>query len=372
VNERAVVEQETEHPAAKVPEVTLLFWVLKLAATTLGETGGDTLSMTMNLGYLTSTAIFGALFAACVAAQIRAKHFHPFLYWFTIVATTTVGTTLADFADRSLGIGYTGGSALLLVLLLGSLFVWYRTLGTVAVDTIRTPKAEVFYWVTIMFSQTLGTALGDWTADSAGLGYTGRGGDLRLAARPARGALFLDAHLAHVPVLGGVHPDAADGRGARRLPRQAREPRRPRAQPSARIGCIVRVHDGPVAGVQAAPRTVEPLSTPPHAGLLGAIGNTAIVRLGRVVPPRCATVLVKLEFQNPTGSLKDRMALAVISRAEADGRLRPGDTVVEYTGGSTGASLALVCAARATRSASSAPMRSAPRSSTRWPRSAPS
>jgi len=173
VNETAVVEQETEHPAAKVPEVTLLFWVLKLAATTLGETGGDTLSMTMNLGYLTSTAIFGALFAACVAAQIKAKRFHPFLYWFTIVATTTVGTTLADFADRSLGIGYTGGSALLLVLLLGSLFVWYRTLGTVAVDTIRTPKAEVFYWVTIMFSQTLGTALGDWTADSAGLGYTG-------------------------------------------------------------------------------------------------------------------------------------------------------------------------------------------------------
>ena len=146
MNETAVVEQETEHPAAKVPEVTLLFWVLKLAATTLGETGGDTLSMTMNLGYLTSTAIFGALFAACVAAQIKAKHFHPFLYWFTIVATTTVGTTLADFADRSLGIGYTGGSALLLVLLLGSLFVWYRTLGT---------------------------ALGDWTADSAGLGYTG-------------------------------------------------------------------------------------------------------------------------------------------------------------------------------------------------------
>jgi uncharacterized membrane-anchored protein len=167
------MSERADQGAVKVPEVTLLFWVLKLTATTLGETGGDTLSMTMKLGYLASTGIFGVLFAVCVAAQIKAERFHPFLYWFTIVATTTVGTTLADFADRSLHIGYTGGSTLLLVLLLSSLFVWYRTLGTVAVNTISTPKAEVFYWVTIMFSQTLGTALGDWTADSAGLGYTG-------------------------------------------------------------------------------------------------------------------------------------------------------------------------------------------------------
>jgi uncharacterized membrane-anchored protein len=162
-----------KHALAKVPELTLAFWIIKIAATTLGETGGDALSMSMNLGYLMSTFIFAAVFAVAVIAQIKADRFQPALYWITIIATTTVGTTLADFADRSLHIGYTGGSTLLLVLLLSSLFVWYRTLGTVAVNTISTPKAEVFYWVTIMFSQTLGTALGDWTADSAGLGYTG-------------------------------------------------------------------------------------------------------------------------------------------------------------------------------------------------------
>jgi uncharacterized membrane-anchored protein len=158
---------------AKVPAVTAAFWVLKIAATTLGETGGDAVSMSMKLGYLAATAIFAVIFAVFVIAQIRAKHFHPVLYWATIVATTTVGTTLADFATRSLGIGYTGGSLLLLALLLGSLAVWHRTLGSVSIDTVRTPREEWFYWVTIMFSQTLGTALGDWTADSAGLGYTG-------------------------------------------------------------------------------------------------------------------------------------------------------------------------------------------------------
>jgi uncharacterized membrane-anchored protein len=158
---------------AKVPEVTLLFWIIKIAATTLGETGGDAVSMSMKLGYLVGTGIFAAVFLVAVLAQIRARAFHPFLYWTTIIATTTVGTTLADFADRSLGIGYAGGSALLLVLLLASLFVWHRTMGSVSVGTIHTPKAEAFYWVTIMFSQTLGTALGDWTADSAGFGYTG-------------------------------------------------------------------------------------------------------------------------------------------------------------------------------------------------------
>ncbi len=158
---------------SKVPEVALAFWIIKIAATTLGETGGDAVSMSMNLGYLVGTAIFGVLFAVAVIAQIRAKKFHPFLYWTTIVATTTVGTTLADFADRSLGIGYAGGTTILLALLLGSLFVWHRTLGSVSVDTVSSPKAEMFYWVTIMFSQTLGTALGDWTADTAGLGYLG-------------------------------------------------------------------------------------------------------------------------------------------------------------------------------------------------------
>ncbi|NEX22651.1 hypothetical protein G3480_20470 [Thiorhodococcus mannitoliphagus] len=162
-----------ETALSKVPEVTLLFWVIKIAATTLGETGGDAVSMSMNLGYLVGTLIFAGVFLVAVAAQIKAKGFHPWLYWTTIIATTTVGTTLADFADRSLGIGYAGGSSLLLLLLIASLALWYRTLGSLSVESIRTPKAEMFYWVTIMFSQTLGTALGDWTADTAGLGYEG-------------------------------------------------------------------------------------------------------------------------------------------------------------------------------------------------------
>jgi uncharacterized membrane-anchored protein len=158
---------------SKVPEVTLIFWVIKIAATTLGETGGDTVSMSMNLGYLVGSAIFAAIFTAAVAAQIRAKRFHPWLYWATIIATTMVGTTLADFADRSLGIGYTGGSSLLLALLMASLAVWYWSLGSVSIHTVSSPRVEIFYWITIMFSQTLGTALGDWTADTADLGYTG-------------------------------------------------------------------------------------------------------------------------------------------------------------------------------------------------------
>jgi len=156
---------------SKVPEVTLIFWIIKILATTLGETGGDAVSMSMNLGYLLSTGIFAILFAVSVVVQISAGKFHPFIYWTTIIATTTVGTTLADFADRSLGIGYAGGSSLLLTLLLASLFVWHRALGSVAVDTVSSPKSEMFYWVTIMFSQTLGTALGDWTADTEALGY---------------------------------------------------------------------------------------------------------------------------------------------------------------------------------------------------------
>lgn len=162
-----------EKALGKVPEVTLAFWIIKIAATTLGETAGDAVSMSMNLGYLIGTAIFLAVFLTAVFAQIKAKKFQPFLYWATIIATTTVGTTLADFADRSLGIGYAGGSTLLIALLCGSLFIWHRTLGSVSVSTVSSPKAEIFYWVTIMFSQTLGTALGDWTADTAGLGYTG-------------------------------------------------------------------------------------------------------------------------------------------------------------------------------------------------------
>lgn len=162
-----------ENPLAKVPAVTLTFWIIKIAATTLGETGGDAASMSMNLGYLVSTAIFAVIFLLAVSVQISSKRFHPAVYWLTIVATTTVGTTLADFADRSLGIGYAGGTALLLFLLATSLFIWYQTMGSISVGTVSAPKAEMFYWVTIMFSQTLGTALGDWTADSAGLGYLG-------------------------------------------------------------------------------------------------------------------------------------------------------------------------------------------------------
>lgn len=181
------METQQQNALSKVPEVTLLFWTLKVLATTLGETGGDALSMSMHLGYLVSTGIFAVIFLAAVLAQIAARRFHPLLYWTTIIATTTLGTTLADFADRSLGIGYPGGSALLLALLIASLAVWHRTLGSIAVDTVSTPKVEAFYWVTIMFSQTLGTALGDWTADSAGLGYAG-------------GALLFGALLAGIAV----------------------------------------------------------------------------------------------------------------------------------------------------------------------------
>lgn len=158
---------------SKVPAVTLGFWVIKILATTLGETGGDTVSMTMKLGYLAGTAIFVALLVLMVILQVRAKRFHPLLYWATIIASTTAGTTLADFATRSLGIGYTGGSALLLTAVLGSLAAWKLTLGSVSSDRITEPKVELFYWLTITLSQTLGTALGDWTADTGGLGYLG-------------------------------------------------------------------------------------------------------------------------------------------------------------------------------------------------------
>lgn len=153
--------------------MTLGFWAIKILATTLGETGGDTVSMTLDLGYLVGTAIFLALLIGFVITQIRARGFHPWLYWATIIASTTAGTTLADFADRSLGIGYTGGSALLLASVFASLAAWRFTLGTVSVDSVTAPPAEAFYWLTITLSQTLGTALGDWAADDGGLGYVG-------------------------------------------------------------------------------------------------------------------------------------------------------------------------------------------------------
>jgi len=160
-------------PTTKVPDVTLTFWLIKIAATTLGETAGDALSMTMQLGYAVSTAIFFAFFASAVAVQIRAKVFHPLLYWLVIVATTTVGTTMADYADRSLGIGYVGGSLVLFTILMVVLAAWRWSTGSVSVRNIATPKAEWFYWLTILFSNTLGTALGDFLADTSGLGYEG-------------------------------------------------------------------------------------------------------------------------------------------------------------------------------------------------------
>jgi len=158
--------------SSKVPEVTLVFWVIKIAATTLGETGGDTLSMTLNLGYAVSSAIFFTFFLVAATSQIAVRRFHRFLYWATIVATTTLGTTMADFADRSLGIGYTGGSLILFAMLMAVLGLWRLSIGTVAVTHIASPKVEAFYWTAILFSNTLGTALGDWLADS-GPGYEG-------------------------------------------------------------------------------------------------------------------------------------------------------------------------------------------------------
>ena len=162
----------TEDIASKVPAVTLGFWVIKILATTLGETGGDTVSMTLGWGYLAGTAIFLVALLVLVAIQIAAETFRPFLYWATIVASTTVGTTMADFADRSLGIGYVGGSLILFACVMAVLALWYRSQGSISVDTVNTPKVEAFYWAAITFSQTLGTALGDWVAD-AGLGYGG-------------------------------------------------------------------------------------------------------------------------------------------------------------------------------------------------------
>jgi uncharacterized membrane-anchored protein len=182
--------------AAKVPAVTLLFWIVKVAATTLGETGGDTVSMTLGLGYLLATLIFLSVFIALAAAQISARRFYGWLYWATIVASTTAGTTLADFADRSLGIGYPGGSLLLLACVLGSLGLWYAVAGSVSVTSVSTPRVEAFYWITITFSQTLGTALGDWVAD-AGLGFGG-GALLFSALLAVVAAAYYRTRISHV------------------------------------------------------------------------------------------------------------------------------------------------------------------------------
>jgi uncharacterized membrane-anchored protein len=158
---------------SKVPEVTLIFWLIKILATTLGETGGDALSMSADLGYALSSLVFIGIFVVAATLQISARAFHPLLYWIVVIATTTAGTTMADFADRSLGIGYPGGASLLFVLLIASLSFWYWSEGTISINTITAPRVEIFYWVSILFSQTLGTALGDWMADTNGLGYEG-------------------------------------------------------------------------------------------------------------------------------------------------------------------------------------------------------
>lgn len=215
---------------SKVPQVTLLFWVIKILATTLGETGGDSLTMSFlgettghanPYGYLIGTAIFGVIFFVAVGLQIKAQKFYPFLYWLTIIATTTVGTTLADYVTRSIGIGYAGGSAILFVMLLGSLAWWKKAMGSVAVETVSEPKAEMFYWLTILFSQTLGTALGDWVADDVGLnlGYSGAaylfGGILLVVAglylwtKVSRPLLFWAAFIITRP-LGAVVGDFLD------------------------------------------------------------------------------------------------------------------------------------------------------------------
>lgn len=166
-------DRAVSYTLSKVPQVTLAFWIIKIAATTLGETGGDAVSMTLNLGYAVSTAIFMVFFLMAVTAQVRAKAFHPFLYWTVIVATTTVGTTMADYATRSLGVGYVGGSIILFIMLMLVLALWRFSIGSVSVNRITSPKAELFYWVTILSSNTLGTALGDFLADTPGFGYEG-------------------------------------------------------------------------------------------------------------------------------------------------------------------------------------------------------
>jgi uncharacterized membrane-anchored protein len=216
---RADAQVADDGELSKVAAVTITFWIIKILCTTLGETGGDAVTMSMNLGYAVGTSIFAVIFLVAVIAQVYAKKFHPFLYWFTIVATTTVGTTMADLADRSEGLGYAWGSALLLALVLASLGLWYWTTGNVSVGTVSSPKSETFYWVTIMFSQTLGTALGDWAADDAGLGYLGGvavfGGALLIVAalhfltKISKTALFWAAFILTRP-LGAVSGDLFD------------------------------------------------------------------------------------------------------------------------------------------------------------------
>ena len=191
------MDEASRQTLSKIPAVTLGFWIIKILATTLGETGGDTVSMTMDLGYLVGTAIFLSILLVLMWLQIRARKFHPFLYWATIIASTTAGTTMADFATRSMGFGYLGGTLLLLACVIASLGIWYWSLGTISVESVRSAKAELFYWITITFSQTLGTAMGDWAADTGGLGYAG-GAFAFAAALTAIAALYYLTRTSHV------------------------------------------------------------------------------------------------------------------------------------------------------------------------------
>src|ERR1700761_8279143 len=240
-----VPNQTSRHTLTKVPAVTLGFWVIKILATTLGETGGDTVTMTLNWGYAAGVILFGVALVALAAAQILVKRFHATLYWATIVASTTFGTTLADFADRSLGIGYTGGSALLALCLAATLGVWGWSGGTIDVNTVNMPKVEAFYWAAITFSQTLGTALGDWLADTGGAGYGGGAPVFWAGPGVGVGLLFTTQ----------VSPaGAAAGRPRRRLPRQAGRRWRHGAEPAAGLGRDRRLHHHLPAGAAAARR----------------------------------------------------------------------------------------------------------------------
>ncbi len=192
-----MTEQREYSALSKVPEVTIFFWIIKVAATTLGETGGDTVSMTLHWGYLAGSVLFVTLLAACVTAQVMARRFHAVLYWATIVAATLFGTTTADFFDRSVGIGYTGGSLVIFACLMAMLGLWYWTMGTIAVETVDNPKTELFYWVTITFSQTLGTALGDWTSNVAGFGFEG-GAILFVGLLVLLAGLYYTTHVSRV------------------------------------------------------------------------------------------------------------------------------------------------------------------------------
>lgn len=196
---------------SKIPEVTLGFWIIKVLATTLGEVGGNAVTLTLGFGYLIGTLVFAALLIAVVTAQIITKRFHPFLYWSVITATTLTGTTLADFFDRSLDIGYMGGSLSLFTLVMATLALWQWTLGSVAIQSVISPKVEAFYWTIIMFSQTLGTALGDWMADDTGLGYNGSALAIAAVLGFVAGLYFFYERFAYIAVLGGFHFDATLG-----------------------------------------------------------------------------------------------------------------------------------------------------------------